>query len=122
MELSGSTPEPDGTTASTGIWWMVRPGLYGPSSFRIASAFCLTSFASAGFVGPRLENVVKAGLYAGEVADGRSWKEREGGKPCAGSDAPTTVPLRTISLPFALCDAVSCAIPVITAGYAKPSR
>ena len=29
----GRSPSPDGTTASTGIWWIVRPGLYGPSSF-----------------------------------------------------------------------------------------
>ena len=56
--MSGSIPEPEVVTASTGIWWMVSPGLYGPSSFRIPSAACLTALASAGLVGPRFAKVV----------------------------------------------------------------
>ena len=32
----GSMPEPEVVTASTGMSWIVRPGLYGRSSFRIA--------------------------------------------------------------------------------------
>ena len=28
--MSGSMPEPEVVTASTGMSWIVRPGLYGP--------------------------------------------------------------------------------------------
>ncbi len=62
-EISGSMPEADVTTASTGMSWIARPGLYGPSSSRTAFALsALMFFASAGFVGPRFANVVPAAL------------------------------------------------------------
>src|SRR5664279_5391374 len=73
-EMSGSIPDAEVVTASTGIWWIVRPGLYGPSSLRIAAAAAFTFVARSELVGPRFANVVAAALYAGEVADGRSWK------------------------------------------------
>ena len=41
----GRCPEPDVVTASTGMSPIVRPGLYGPSSLRIACAAALTFFA-----------------------------------------------------------------------------
>ena len=61
-EMSGSMPEPDVVTASTGMSPIVRPGLYGPSSLRIAVAAAVTFFARSGFVGPRLANVVPPAL------------------------------------------------------------
>ena len=73
--MSGSMPEPEVVTASTGMSSIVRPGLYGPSSFRIAAAAALTFFARSGFVGPRLANVVAAGVVGGRRSPtGRSWK------------------------------------------------
>jgi hypothetical protein len=60
--MSGSIPEPEVVTASTGMSWIVKSGLYGPSSFRIASAAASTFFARSGFVGPRLAKVVPAAL------------------------------------------------------------
>ena len=61
-EMSGSIPEPEVVTASTGMSWIVIPGLYGASSFRIACAAFCTFVASCGFVGPRFANVVPAAL------------------------------------------------------------
>ena len=61
-EMSGSIPEDDVVTASTGMSPIVRPGLYGRSSFRIAWAFCETSLARSGLVGPRFKNVVAPAL------------------------------------------------------------
>ena len=61
-EISGSMPEPDVVTASTGMSWMVRPGLYGPSSLRIACAFRDDASARSGFVGPRFAKVVPPAL------------------------------------------------------------
>ena len=60
--MSGSMPEPEVVTASTGMSWIVRPGLYGRSSFRIACALRATCFARSGFVGPRLAKVVAPAL------------------------------------------------------------
>ena len=76
--MSGSMPEPEVVTASTGMSPIVRPGLYGRSSFRIARAALWTFFARSGFVGPRFAKVVPPALYAGAVADGRSWKYLSG--------------------------------------------
>ena len=60
--MSGSMPEPEVVTASTGMSWIVRPGLYGRSSFRIAAAWAFTFLARSGFVGPRFANVVAPAL------------------------------------------------------------
>src|SRR5262249_32999535 len=119
-EISGSMPEPDGTTASTGMPWIVSPGLYGRSSFRIAVTFCATSFARAGLVGPRFEKVVPSALYGGEVADGRSWKYCGFAKLCAARDDPTTWPRTVTRLPSAWCGKATCAKPVNSAGIASP--
>ena len=73
-EMSGSIPEPDVVTASTGMSCTVRPGLYGRSSLRIAAEAVRTFLSRSGFVGPRLAKVVAPALYAGAVADGRGWK------------------------------------------------
>src|ERR1700733_2006074 len=118
--MSGSMPEPEVVTASTGMSWTVRPGLYGPSSLRIAWTLALTAFASAGSVGPRFANVVPAALYAGVVPDGRSWKYLALVNDWAESLEPTTFPFEVIRLPFALFLNVACAKPVIRAGYPIP--
>ena len=60
--MSGSMPDPDVVTASTGMSPIARPGLYGPSSFRIAAAAAWTFFARSGFVGPRFAKVVAPAL------------------------------------------------------------
>ena len=60
--MSGSIPEPEVVTASTGMSPIFRPGLYGPSSFRIAAAAAFTFLASSGLVGPRFANVVAPAL------------------------------------------------------------
>ena len=61
-EMSGSIPEAEVVTASTGMSPIVEPGLYGPSSFRIACAATVTFFARSGFVGPRFAKVVAPAL------------------------------------------------------------
>ena len=43
-----------------------------------------------------------AALYAGTVADGRSWKYSGLVNSCAASREPITCPSRVIRLPFAL--------------------
>ena len=103
-------------TASTGMSPILRPGLYGRSSFRIAAARSRTAFARSGFVGPRFANVVAAALYSGAVADGRGWKYCGFVKACAASFEPTTLPSRSTRLPFALPENTSCAKPVKTIG------
>ena len=118
--MSGSIPDPDVVTASTGMSWIVSPGLYGPSSLRIACAAFCTFVASCGFVGPRFANVVPAALYAGDVADGRSWKYFGFVKLCAASRDPTTVPLTVIRLPSAWLLKATWAKPVNSAGMARP--
>ena len=62
-EMSGSMPEPDVVTASTGMSWIVRPGLYGRSSSRIA---CAAAFDVLGEVGVRRPEVGE-GRAAGVV-------------------------------------------------------
>ena len=81
-------PEADVVTASTGMSPIRRPGLYGPSSFRIASARSRTAFARSGLVGPRFANVVAAALYSGAVAEGRGWKYCGFVNACAASFEP----------------------------------
>ena len=62
-EMSGSMPEPEVVTASTGMSWIVRPGLYGLSSFRIASALLpARPWRGRGSSGPRLAKVVPPAL------------------------------------------------------------
>src|SRR5256886_6189119 len=110
--MAGSIPEADVVTASTGIWWIVRPGLYGASSFRIAAAFFLIAFARSGFVGPRFAKVVPSALYGGAVADGRSWKYCGFVNAWAASSEPTTFPLTFTRLALAWCGKASWAKPV----------
>src|SRR6476660_9331203 len=107
--MSGSIPEPEVVTASTGMSCTVRPGLYGDSSFRIDFAWASTFFARSGLVGPRFANVVAPALYAGEVADGRSWKYFGFVKSWAARREPTTLPFSLIRLPFALFENAACA-------------
>src|SRR5581483_8787076 len=116
--MSGSIPEPDVVTASTGMSPIVRPGLYGRSSFRIESALPRTNVARSGFVGPRLSNVVPAALYAGAVADGRSWKYRGHVNDWAASFEPTIRPFTWARLPVDWCGNATTAKPVSTSGYA----
>jgi len=61
-EMSGSIPEAELVTASTGISPATRPELYGPSSFRIACVPWRTALVRSGFVGPRFAKVVPAAL------------------------------------------------------------
>ena len=61
-EMSGSMPEPEVVTASTGMSPITRPGLYGRSSFRIARAAAWTFLARSELVGPRFANVVAPAL------------------------------------------------------------
>ena len=68
---------------------------------RIAAAAAFTFVARSELVGPRFANVVPAALYAGEVADGRSWKYCLPVNDCAASFEPTTTPFFLIRLPFA---------------------
>src|SRR5262245_34463944 len=100
--MSGSMPEPDVVTASTGICAVVKPELYGRSSLRIAWMRWPTCLDRSGFVGPRFENVVPAALYAGEVADGRGWKYWDLENDWAASCEPTTLPPTETRLPSAL--------------------
>ena len=60
--MLGSIPDAEVVTASTGMSPLVRPGLYGPSSLRIAAIAASTFLASCGLVGPRLANVVAPAL------------------------------------------------------------
>src|SRR5579859_483282 len=115
-EMSGSIPEPEVVTASTGMSWTVRPGLYGPSSFRIAVDASFTCLASATLVGPRFEKVVAPALYGGAVAEGRSWKYCGLVNDCAASAEPTTLPFTSTRLPFASWLKATCAKPVMIAG------
>src|SRR5260221_1624449 len=119
--MLGSIPDVEVVTASTGMSWIVSPGLYGPSSFRIAAAAAATFFARSGFVGPRFANVVAPALYAGAVAEGRSWKYCGFANDCAASLEPTTFPLRVIRLPFAWLLNATWAKPVKSAGRARPN-
>ena len=55
-------------------------------------------------------------LYAGTVADGRSWKYPAPVKPWAASFDPTVVPFTRIRLPFAVSLKATWAMPVMTTG------
>src|SRR4249920_456860 len=118
--MSGSIPDPEVVTASTGMSWIVSPELKGRSSFRIDRACCRTFLARSGFVGPRLAKVVPPALYGGAVAEGRGWKYRGCVNDCAASLEPTTVPSALTRLPSALPGNASWAKPVTTAGRASP--
>src|SRR5262245_66291876 len=119
--MSGSIPEPEVVTASTGMSWTVKPGLYGPSSLRMATTRCWIALARSGLVGPRLAKVVAPALYGGVVADGRSWKYCGFVNPSAANRDPTTVPSTLINPPFAWLGKASCAKPVNSAGIANPN-
>src|SRR5581483_5050106 len=92
-------PEPDAVTASTGMSFTVRPGLYGPSSLRVSWIRVLTSLASTELFGPRFEKLVPSALYP--TADGRSWNHLGPLNDCAASFEPTVLPFRLIRLPLA---------------------
>ena len=61
--MSGSMPEPEVVTASTGMSWIGQARVVRALELedRLRPA-ALTFFASAGFVGPRFANVVPGGV------------------------------------------------------------
>ena len=90
--MSGSIPEPEVVTASTGMSPMVRPGVVRPLELQDRGDALPDALARSGFVGPRFANVVAPALYAGEVAEGRSWKYCGFVNDWAASSEPTTWP------------------------------
>ena len=69
----GRCPSRTVVTASTGMSSIVRPGLYGRSSFRIASRVC-HDLRERRVGRAEVREGRGAGVVGGEVADGRSWK------------------------------------------------
>src|ERR1700759_5326472 len=117
-EISGSTPDADAVTRSTGTG-AVLPG----SAARNVAMRCLTASISAGLVGPRFDAPDDDGLFGnGDVADGRGQKYFGSVNACPMSSEPSEWPSFSITLPFAACAQIVCAIPVTASGYNTPVR
>ena len=91
-EMSGSIPEPDVVTASTGMSWIVRPGLYGPrasGSPRVVAHVLRESRARRAEVRER-----RAGGVVGRRGRRRPLVEVAAAlvNACAASFEPTTLP------------------------------
>ena len=61
-EMSGSMPEPEGTTASTGICVDRQPRVVRPLELQDRLRVRCDQLGEAGFVGPRFEKVVPPAL------------------------------------------------------------
>src|SRR6266567_2103 len=119
--MSGSRPDADAVTASTGT--LASAG--SPLSSRYALTLLATILRSFGFVGPRFEPLLRVGSYPASVfpsaptaADGRDWKYLRIGSPFESTNDwpirldPTCLPSRSTSDPSALSLKPTCAIPV----------
>src|SRR5215467_9595881 len=102
--ISGSSPDPDVVTRSTGTG---PGGAFGFSFFNRAICFC-TFWISTLFVGPRLEAFDHPALYGcgfplrSVVAEGRPWKYLGEVQNCPMSSDPMTCPLEVYTrLPLA---------------------
>ena len=118
--MSGSMPEPEVVTASTGMSWTVRPGLYGPSSFRIAATRCLDVLGEVGVRRAEVRERRRAGVVrrrrrGGPLVEVVRLRERLRGQ--LGADDPA-VPLDQAAVRLVLENA-TCAKPVMTAGIAE---
>src|SRR5689334_19456394 len=93
----GSNPLPEAVSRSTGSGKSL-PG----SAARKTATRALTASSNTGLVGPRFDPADAAALYGnGAVADGRLQKYSGLSKYCPINFDPTTLPSRTIKLPFA---------------------
>ncbi len=113
----GRCPEPEVVTASTGMSWIVRPGLYGRSSFRIAwprrRRRSSRDRGSSGRGSRRSSRRRCRRATSRTVARGSTSRSVNS---CAASREPTTLPSIVIRLPFAWSLNATCANPVIRAG------
>src|SRR5215467_5875192 len=108
--MCGSTPLPDAVTRSAGTG-----SLLSGSAACSASMRCLTASVSAEFVGPRFDAPDDDGLFAnGDVADGRGQKYFGSVNAWPIRSEPSGLPPCSMTLPFAVCENGSCAMPVTT--------
>ena len=99
-------------TASTGMSPIVRPGLYGRSSFRIACARWRDApWRGRGSSARGSRTSSPPALYAATWPTAARGSTAGFVKACAASFEPTTLPSRSIRLPFALSGKASCAKP-----------
>ena len=120
-EMCGSRPLADVVTRSDGT------GAEGFSFFRASMSPCTRSI-SALLEGPRFDPPEFAALYGAAtvlvaslgsgavVADGRPWKYLSAVKAWPISSEPTTLPSRSIRLPWAWRGKITPAMPVMTSG------
>src|ERR1700722_16343169 len=109
--MSGSSPEPDVVTRSTG------PAPFAPFGFSVCTE-AVTRVGSAVFVGARFEPLEADASYPlpAPAAEGRDQKYPGPSNACPISFEPTTTPLRVISEPSACFGNSTCANPVTTSG------
>src|ERR1700756_1416105 len=109
--MSGSRPEPEAVTRSTGT---------SPDGCFSDATVWATRSISASLVGARFEPEDELASYPVPAAEGRLWKYSGPVNAWPIKLDPITVPLRTIRLPDVWRGNRTRAIPVITRGYPNP--
>src|SRR3954451_23991714 len=111
--ISGSSPDAEVVTRSTGIGWL-------PFAARSASTSAVTRSIKVLLVGPRFEPPDAIPSYPSPAADGRPEKYRGSENACPISVDPSVRPSTVIRDPFAWPGKRPCATTVMSAGYATP--